>query len=72
MSIETVGLKAFLNQLDSFDLSDFSPCEYNMLIHMSISKEIKEKLEMAGGNPLDLPTSEYLNKVNKPDKSKLH
>ena len=64
MSIETVGLKAFLNQLDSFDLSDFSPCEYNMLIHMSISKEIKEKLEMAGGNPLDLPTSEYLNKVN--------
>ena len=65
MSIETVGLKAFLNQLDSFDLSDFSPCEYNMLIHMSISKEIKEKLEMAGGNPLDLPTSEYLNKLNR-------
>jgi hypothetical protein len=65
LSLENVGLKAFLNQLDSFDLSDFSACEYNMLIHMSLSRELKEKLEMAGGNPLEHSTSEYLHKLNR-------
>ena len=65
VSIETSGLKSFLANIELCDVSDFTPCEYNMLVHMSITKDIKEKLESTGGNPLNMSTSEYLERLNK-------
>ncbi len=65
VSIENCGLKSFLENIELCDVSDFTPVEYNMLIHMSLTKEIKEKLEIMGGHPLHLTTSEYLDRLNR-------
>ncbi len=65
LNLESVGLKAFLEQLNSFDLSTFTQYEYNTLIHMMLSRELKEKIEVNGGNPLKLSTSDYLDRLNR-------
>ena len=65
ISLEHVGLKAFLKQLNSFDLRTFTQCEYNCLIHMMLSRDLKEKIEVSGGSPLELSTSDYLDRINR-------
>lgn len=65
MPVENIGLKAFLSQLHSFDLSNFSPSEYNMIVHMSLSKNIRDKVELVGGLPIKMSTGDYLEIVNR-------
>ena len=65
VNIEYSGLKSFLANIEICDVSDFTPCEYNMLVHISLSKDIKEKLEKTGGNPLFLTTCNYLERLSK-------
>ncbi len=65
VSVEHSGLKSFLANIELCDVSDFTSHEYNMLIHMSLSKAIKERLEMMGGHPLNLSTCDYLERLNK-------
>ncbi len=65
ISVEKSGLKRFLANIQLCDVTDFTPPEFNMLCHMNLPKDLKEKLEMTGGHPFKLTTSEYLDRLNR-------